>query len=39
MLNEQHMPLSVWKVLKMAAQEIGVPFHSQYFSSEVVPYN
>jgi hypothetical protein len=35
MLNEQHMPWSVGKVVKMAAHETGVPFHSQYVRSEL----
>jgi hypothetical protein len=35
MLNEQHMPLSVGNVVKMAEQDIGMPFHSQYLRMEL----
>jgi len=37
MLNEQHIPWSVGKVVKIAEQEIGIPFHSQYRSSALAP--
>jgi len=38
MLKEQHIPRSVGKVSNIAAQEIGVPFHSQYFSIDLSPF-
>ena len=37
MLNEQQRPRSVGKVTKMAAHEIGSPFHSQYFNIDLSP--
>jgi len=37
MLKEQHMPWSVGKVVKIAEQEIGIPFHSQYFINALAP--
>jgi len=36
-LNEQHIPLSVGNVEKMAEHEMGFPFHSQYLSKDVEP--
>ena len=38
MLKEQHMPASVGNILKMAEQETGWPFHSQYLRTEVSPF-
>ena len=37
MLKEQHMPASVGNILKMAEQETGSPFHSQYLRTEASP--
>jgi len=37
MLNEQHIPWSVGNVVKIAEQEIGTPFHSQYLRRELPP--
>ena len=39
MLNEQHIPLSVGKDLKISEQGISIPFHSQYLRIDLLLFS
>jgi hypothetical protein len=39
MLNEQHIPVSVGKLEKIAEHGTATPFHSQYFNSDLSAFD